>query len=184
MTKEKDSALKNDIFKQIAETRKVLAIAQESLAEKSAEVNKIKAELSQLEMSADLPEDIESLAGKWFKYVDGTSVDESYKQYYYIIEDHGYKSYANGTVYRKLTVFDLSMALWESESLYDEINIYRKTDRLFEPKDFNSLIPVKLDEIKKEILKGFTKIFKVVNSKDILPEEFKPFIAQQKKTNG
>lgn len=179
--KKKETILIDDISRQIAETRKELADAQKTLAEKTAEVSDLKARLKQLEKSANLPDDSKSFTGKWYKTVDGTSADEYSKQYYYIIKDHGYKSFSDGTVYRKLTMFDLNMALWESEDLCNNICIYRKIDNLFEPGDLDHLIPVKLDEIKKEILKKFTEILKILNGQNILPEEFKPFITQKKK---
>ena len=181
MTKKKESVLKSDISKQIAETKKVLANAQKSLAEKTAEVSDLKAKLKKLEKSAGLPEDSKSLAGKWFKSEDGTSVDEYNKQYYYIIKDHGFKIYNDGTVYRELTMFDLNMALWESKDLLSSIGIYRETTELFDPGELDFLIPVKPDEIKKEVLKKFTGILKILNDQNILPKAFKPFVAQKKK---
>jgi hypothetical protein len=181
--KKKETILIDDISKQIAETKKVLADAQKSLAEKTAEVSNLKARLKQLEKSANLPEDTKSFVGKWFKSEDGTSADEYNKQYYYIIKDHGYKSFSDGTVYRKLSIFDLNMVLWESEDLGNDINIYRKIDKLFDPSVLDSLIPVKPDEIKKEILEKFTGILKILNGQNILPKEFKPLIAQKRKKN-
>lgn len=71
------------------------------------------------------------------------------------------------------------MTLWESEDLCNSISICRKANRLFEPSDLDSLIPVKPDEIKKEILKYSTGIHKILNGQNILPEEFKPLIAQK-----
>lgn len=174
--KKKETILIDDISKQIAETKKVLADAQKSLAEKTAEVSNLKARLKQLEKSADLPDDTKSFAGKWYKTEDGTSVDEYNKQYYYIIKDHGYKSFSDGTVYRKLSLFDLNM-------VFNDISIYRKIDKLFDLSDLDSLIPVKPDEIKKEILKKFTGILKILNGQNILPKEFKPLIAQKRKKN-
>lgn len=179
--KKKESILIDDISRQIADTKKVLADAQKSLAEKTAEVSNLKARLKQLEKSADLPDITKSFTGKWFKTEDETSADKYNKQYYYIIKDHGYKAYSDGTVYRKLTVFDLNMALWESEELCNNISVYRKIDNLFEPEEIDHLIPVKPDEIKKEILKYFTGIHKILNGQNILPEEFKSLIAQKKK---
>lgn len=179
--KKKESVLIDDISRQIVETKKILADAQKSLAEKTAEVSNLKARLKQLEKSADLPDDTKSFAGKWFKSEYGTSADEYNKQYYYIIKDQGYKSFADGTVYRKFSVFDLNTVLWESEDLCNNISIYRKANRLFEPSDLYSLIPVKPDEIKKEILKKFTGILKILNDQNILPKEFKPLIAQKRK---
>lgn len=180
--KKKESILIDDISKQIAETRKVLADAQKSLAEKTAEVSNLKTRLKQLEKSANLPDVTKSFTGKWFKSEDGTSADENNKQYYYIIKDHGYKSFSDGTVYRKLSMFDLNMALWESEDLCNNISVYRKIDNLFEPGELDHLIPVKPDEIKKEILKYFTGIHKILNGQNILPEEFKSLIVQKKRT--
>ena len=75
------------------------------------------------------------------------------------------------------------MVLWESEDLCNDISIYRKIDKLFVPSDLDSLIPVKPDEIKKEILKYFTGIHKILNGQNILPKEFKPLIAQKRKKN-
>ena len=179
--KKKESILIDDVSKQIAETKKVLADAQKSLAAKTAEVNNIKARLKQLEKSADLPDDTKSFAGKWYKTVDGTSVDENCTNYYYVIKDHGYKAYSDGTVYRKLTTFNLSMDLWECKSLCDSIMVYQEITELYEPGDLDHLIPVKLDEIKNKVLRNFGGIFKILSSKNILPEEFKPFITQKKK---
>lgn len=179
--KKKESVLIDDISRQIVETKKILADAQKSLAEKTAEVSNLKARLKQLEKSADLPDDTKSFAGKWYKIEDGTSVDEYNKQYYYVIKDNGYKAYSDGTVYRQLTMFDLSTKLWEGKALSDSIIIYQETTYLFEPDDLNQLIPVKLDEIKKEVLRNFVGIFKILNGQNILPEEFKPFTVQKKK---
>ena len=179
--KKKESILIDDVSRQIAETKKVLADAQKSLAEKTAEVSNLKARLKQLEKSADLPDDTKSLAGKWYKTVDGTSVDKNCTNYYYIIKDNGYKAHSDGTVYRKLTVFDLSMDLWECKSLCDSIMVYQETSQFYEPSELDHLIPVKLDEIKNSVLKNFNGMFKILNSKNILPEEFKPFITQKKK---
>ena len=183
--KKKESILKDDISMQIAEAKKVLADAQKSLAAKTAEVSNLKARLKQLEKSADLPDDSKSLAGKWYKTVDGTSVDKNCTNYYYVIKDHGYKAYSDGTVYRKLTTFNLSMDLWESKSLCDCVMIYQEISQLYEPSELDHLIPVKLDEIKSSVLKNFNGMFKILSSKNILPEEFKPLIVQKrKKKNG
>ena len=183
--KKKESILIEDVSKQIAETKKVLADAQKSLAEKTAEISNLKARLKQLEKSADLPDDSKSLAGKWYKTVDGTSVDKNCTNYYYVIKDNGYKAYSDGTVYRKLTMFNLSMDLWECKSLCDSIMVYQEISQLFEPGELDHLIPVKIDEIKNSVLKNFSGMFKILNSKDILPEEFKPLIVQKrKKKNG
>lgn len=179
--KKKESVLIDDISRQIVETKKILADAQKSLAEKTAEVSNLKARLKQLEKSAGLPEDTKSFAGKWFKIEDGTSADEYYKQYYYVIKDRGYKAYSDGTVYRQLTMFNLSTELWSGKSLSDSIIIYQETTHLFEPDDLNQLIPVKPDEIKNEALRNFVAIFKILNNQNILPEEFKPFIVQKRK---
>ena len=62
--KKKESILIDDVSRQIAETKKILADAQKSLAEKTAEVNNLKTRLKQLEKSANLPDDTKSLAGK------------------------------------------------------------------------------------------------------------------------
>ena len=183
--KKKESILIDDISKQIAETKKILADAQKSLAEKTTEVSNLKARLKQLEKSADLPDDTKSLAGKWYKTVDGTSVDKNCTNYYYVIKDNGYKAYSDGTVYRKLTMFNLSMDLWECKSLCDSIMVYQEISQLFEPGELDHLIPVKLDEIKSSVLKNFNGMFKILSSKNILPEEFKPLIVQKrKKKNG
>lgn len=181
MTKKKESTLKNDISKQIAETKKVLANAQKSLAEKTAEVSDLKAKLKQLEKSAGLPKDSKSLTGKWFKTENGEPTDEYNKQYYYVIKDHGFKAYKDGTVYRKLTMFDLNMSLWENKDLLSSIGIYRETTELFDPGELDFLIPVKPDEIKKEVLKKFTGILKILNDQNILPEAFKPFVVRKDK---
>ena len=180
--KKKESILIDDVTRQIAETRKVLADAQKSLAEKTAEVSNLKTRLKQLEKSAALPDVTESFTGKWFKSEDGTSADDYNKQYYYIIKDHGYKSFSDGTVYRKLTMFDLNMALWDCEDLCNNISVYRKIDNLFEPEELDCLIPVKQDEIKKEFLKKFAGILKILDGQKILPEELKSFITQKKRT--
>ena len=181
----KESILIDDVSRQIAETKKVLADAQKSLAEKTAEVNNIKAKLKQLEKSANLPVDTRSFTGKWYKIIDGTSVDKNCTNYFYVIKDHGYKAYSDGTVYRKLTMFNLSMDLWECKSLHDSIGIYQEITELFDPGELDHFIPAKLDEIKKEALRNFGGIFKILDSKNILPEEFKPFITQKrKKKNG
>lgn len=183
--KKKESILIDDVSRQIAETKKILADAQKSLAEKTAEVSNIKAKLKQLEKSADLPVDTKSYTGKWYKIIDGTSVDKNCTNYFYVIKDHGYKAYSDGSVYRKLTMFTLSMDLWECKSLSDSIILYQEITELFEPGEVNNFIPVKQDEIKKTIFKNFGSIFKILNSKNILPEEFKPFITQKrKKKNG
>jgi hypothetical protein len=183
--KKKESILIDDVSKQIAETKKVLVDAQKSLAEKTAEVSNLKARLKQLEKSADLPDDSKSLAGKWYKTVDGTSVDKNCTNYYYVIKDNGYKAYSDGTVYRKLTLFNLSMDLWECKSLCDSIMVYQEISQLFEPGELDHLIPVKLDEIKNSVLKNFSGMFKILSSKNILPDEYKPLIAQKrKKKNG
>ena len=179
--KKKESILIDDVSKQIAETKKILADAQKSLAEKTAEVSNLKVRLKQLEKSADLPDDTKSYAGKWYKTVDGTSVDKNCSNYYYVIKDHGYKAYPDGTVYRKLTIFNLSMDLWECKSLCDSIMIYQEITELYEPGELDHFIPVKLDEIKNRVLKNFTGIFKILGSKNILPDEFKQFITQKKK---
>lgn len=179
--KKKESILIDDVSKQIAETKKVLADAQKSLAEKTAEVSNLKARLKQLEKSADLPDDTKSFAGKWYKTVDGTSVDKHCTNYFYVIKDHGYKAYSDGTVYRKLTMFNLSMDLWECKSLCDSIMIYQEITELFEPGELDHFIPVKLDEIKNGILRNFGGLFKIIDSKNILPEELKSFITQKKK---
>lgn len=179
--KKKESILIDDVSKQIAETKKILADAQKSLAEKTAEVSNLKARLKQLEKSADLPDDSKSLAGKWYKTVDGTSVDKNCTNYYYVIKDNGYKAYSDGTVYRKLTMFNLSMDLWDCKSLCDSIMVYQEISQLFEPGELDHLIPVKQDEIKNRVLKNFSGIFKILNSKNILPEEFKPLIVQKRK---
>lgn len=179
--KKKESILIDDISRQIAETKKVLADAQKSLAEKTTEVSNLKTRLKQLEKSADLPDDTKSLAGKWYKTVDGTSVDKNCTNYYYVIKDNGYKAYSDGAVYRKLTLFNLSMDLWECKSLCDSIMVYQEISQLFEPGELDHLIPVKLDEIKNSVLKNFSGMFKILNSKNILPEEYKPLIAQKKK---
>lgn len=183
--KKKESILKDDISMQIAEAKKVLADAQKSLAAKTAEVSNLKARLKQLEKSADLPDDSKSLAGKWYKTVDGTSVDKNCTNYYYVIKDHGYKAYSDGTVYRKLTTFNLSMDLWESKSLCDCVMIYQEISQLYEPGELDHLIPVKTDEIKNSVLRNFNGLFKILDDKNILPEEFKPLIVQKrKKKNG
>jgi len=183
--KEEKQILVDDISRQIVEAKKMLATAQKSLAEKTAEISDIKARIKQLEKSADLPVDTESLAGKWYKIVDGTAVDKNCTNYFYIIKDHGYKAYSDGTVYRKLTMFNLSMDLWECKSLHDSIGIYQEITELFEQGEINNLVPAKLDEIKERVLKNFGGIFKILDSKNILPEEFKPFIVQKrKKKNG
>ena len=183
--KKKESILIDDISRQIAETKKVLADAQKSLAEKTAEVSNLKARLKQLEKSADLPGDSKSLAGIWYKTEDRTSVDKYYTNYYYVIKDHGYKAQSDGTIYRKLTVFDLSMDLWDCKSLCDSVMVYQEISQLYEPSELDRLIPVKLDEIKNSVLKNFNGMFKILSSKNILPEEFKPLIAQKrKKKNG
>ena len=183
--KKKESILIDDVSKQIAETKKILADAQKSLAEKTTEVSNLKARLKQLEKSADLPDDSKSLAGKWYKTVDGTPVDKNCTNYYYVIKDNGYKAYSDGTVYRKLTMFNLSMDLWDCKSLCDSIMVYQEISQLFEPGELDHLIPVKQDEIKNSVLKNFSGIFKILNSKNILPEEFKPLIVQKrKKKNG
>ena len=183
--KKKETVLIDDVSRQIAETKKILADAQKSLAEKTAEVNNIKAKLKQLEKSADLPVDTRSFTGKWYKIIDGTSVDKCCTNYFYVIKDHGYKSYSDGSVYRKLTMFNLSMDLWECKSLSDSIIIYREITELFEPGELDHFIPVKQDEIKKNTFKNFGSIFKILNVQNILPEEFKPFITQKrKKKNG
>ena len=183
--KKKESILIDDISKQIAETKKVLADAQKSLEAKTAEVSNLKARLKQLEKSANLPDDSKSLAGKWYKTLDGTSVDKNCTNYYYVIKDHGYKAYSDGTIYRKLTLFNLSMDLWECESLCDSIMVYQEISQLFEPGELDHLIPVKLDEIKNSVLKNFNGMFKILSSKNILPDEYKPLIAQKrKKKNG
>lgn len=180
--KKKESVLIDDVSKQIAETKKVLADAQKSLAEKTTEVSNLKARLKQLEKSADLPDDTKSFAGKWYKVIDGTSVDKNCTNYFYVIKDHGYKAYSDGTVYRKLTMFNLSMDLWECKSLCDSIMVYQEITELFEPGELDHFIPVKPDEIKNSVLKNFSGIFKILGSKDILPDEFKPFITQKKRT--
>lgn len=179
--KKKESILIDDVSKQIAETKKVLADAQKSLAEKTAEVSNLKARLKQLEKSANLPDDSKSFAGKWYKTVDGTSADKYCNNYYYVIKDQGYKAYSDGTVYRKLTVFDLSMELWTSKSLCDSVMIYQETSQFYEPDELNRLIPVKPDEIKNSVLRNFDGLFKILDGKNILPDEFKPLIAQKKK---
>lgn len=179
--KKKESILIDDISKQIAETKKVLADAQKSLAAKTAEVSNLKTRLKQLEKSADLPDDTKSFAGKWYKTVDGTSVDKNCTNYYYVIKDQGYKAYSDGTIYRKLTMFNLSMDLWECKSLCDSIMVYQEISQLFEPGELDHLIPVKLDEIKNSVLRNFAGIFKILDNKNILPEEFKPLIVQKKK---
>jgi hypothetical protein len=183
--KEEKQILVDDISRQIAEAKKMLATAQKSLAEKTAEISDIKARIKQLEKSADLPVDTESLTGKWYKIVDGTAVDIHCKNYMYILKDHGYKAYSDGTVYRKLTFFDLTMHLWECKTLEDNIGIYQEITELFEQGEINNLVPVKIDEIKKEVLRNYIDLFKILNSKNILPEEFKQFITQKrKKKNG
>lgn len=179
--KKKESILIDDISKQIAETKKVLADAQKSLAEKTAEVSDLKARLKQLEKTADLPVDIKSITGKWYKNPDGTDVDKYNKRYFYVIKDHGFKTYTDGTVYRKLTLFDVDMELWDSKDIQDSIGIWKEITELFGPEDINNFIPVKLDEIKNEISRNFNGIFKTLNGKNILPDEFKPFIKQKKK---
>ena len=84
--KKKESILIDDVSRQIAETKKVLADAQKSLAEKTAEVSNLKARLKQLEKSANLPDDTKSFAGKWFKSEDGTSADKYCTNYYYVVK--------------------------------------------------------------------------------------------------
>lgn len=179
--KKKESILIDDVSRQIAETKKVLADAQKSLAEKTTEVSNLKARLKQLEKSADLPDDTKSLAGKWYKTVDGTPVDKNCTNYYYVIKDNGYKAYSDGTVYRKLTLFNLSMDLWECKSLCDSVMVYQEISQLFEPGELDHLIPVKLDEIKNSVLKNFSGMFKILSSKNILPDEYKLLIALKKK---
>ena len=112
--KKKESILIDDISRQIAETRKVLADAQKSLTEKTAEVSNLKARLKQLEKSVNLPDVTESFAGKWFKSEVGTSAVVYNKHYYYIIKDHGYKSFSDGTVYRNLSTFVLNIKVLNS----------------------------------------------------------------------
>lgn len=183
--KKKESILIDDVSRQIAETKKVLADAQKSLAEKTAEVSNLKARLKQLEKSAEFPGDTKSFAGKWFKSEDGTSTDKYCTNYYYVIKDHGYKAQSYGTVYRKLTLFELSMNLWECKSLCDSIMVYQEISQLFEPGELDHLIPVKLDEIKNSVLRNFVDLFKILDSKNILSEEFKQLIVQKrKKKNG
>jgi hypothetical protein len=179
--KKKEPILIDDVSRQIAETKKILADAQKSLAEKTAEVSNLKARLKQLEKSANLPEDSKSFTGKWFKSEDGTSADKYCTNYYYVIKDYGYKAQSDGTVYRKLTVFNLSMDLWECKSLCDSVMVYQEISQLYEPGELDHLIPVKTDEIKNSVLKNFRGMFKILSSKNILPEEFKPLIAQKKK---
>lgn len=179
--KKKESILIDDISKQIAETKKVLADAQKSLAAKTAEVSNLKTRLKQLEKSADLPDDTKSFAGKWYKTEDGTSADKYCTNYYYVIKDHGYNAQSDGTIYRKLTAFNLSMDLWESKSLCDCVMIYQEISQLFAIDELNRLIPVKTDEIKNGVLRNFNGLFKILGGKNILPEEFKPLIAQKKK---
>lgn len=179
--KKKEPILIDDVSRQIAETKKILADAQKSLAEKTAEVSNLKARLKQLEKSANLPDDTKSFAGKWYKTEDGTSADKYCTNYYYVIKDHGYKAQSDGTVYRKLTVFNLSMDLWECKSLCDSVMVYQEISQLFAIDDLNHLIPVKTDEIKNGILRNFNGLFKILGSKNILPEEFKPLIVQKKK---
>ena len=78
-------------------------------------------------------------------------------------------------------MFNLSMDLWECKSLCDSIMVYQEITELFEPGELDHFIPVKLDEIKNGILRNFGGLFKIIDSKNILPDEFKPFIKQKKK---
>lgn len=180
--KKKESIPINDISEQIAETKKALADAQKSLAEKSTEVNNIKSKLKNLEKSANLPVDIKSITGNWYKNPDGLpESDKHHNRYFYIIKDHGFKTYSDGTVYRKLTLFDVDMDLWDCKDIQDSIGIWKEITELFDPEDIINFIPVKLDEIKNELSRNFVGIFKTLNGMNILPEEFKPFITQKKK---
>lgn len=98
-----------------------------------------------------------------------------------MIKDHGYKRYNDGSVYRKLTLFDLNMDLWGSKDLCNDILIYREISELLDPGELDSLIPVNPNEIKKNVLKEFFGIFKFLNDQNILPEAFKPFVARKVK---
>ena len=77
------------------------------------------------------------------------------------------------------------MNLWECKSLCDSIMVYQEISQLFEPGELDHLIPVKLDEIKNSVLRNFVDLFKILDSKNILSEEFKQLIVQKrKKKNG